>query len=328
PANDTFAPFPSPLRDLGAEGARKTLVGITPPGLLQSIAASAPPPRPAAPTPPLGAAPVATPRPVPGAAGAERSIEGAPCKPIETKTVETAEDFAAFDWGAFDGSRRPANPTVPFPRPRAIPRTATMPNPMSDETPDIGHASWHGTTTRTLRFVLTSPDHKPQRVAAALVCAAAALVIFAVGRSPIAGTAGIGQATESLSADPVAKPASAAAAPSLPSRGPSSTELAKTSGEDPTPGLADPTDVKRQRELDDGELAPGLVDPQRTEGNTRPASDTSSSDSTAGSAAKARPTVVPPAAPKPPPRKAPAPPPAPSSSETVRKNSTELDFGI
>jgi cell division protein FtsN len=271
----------------------------------------------------------------------ERTIEGAPCKPIET-----ADDFAAFDFAAFEGSRRPANPTVPFPRPRPVPRTATMPNPSmsnpSEETPDIGGgASWHGTTTRTLRFVFTSPDHKPQRVAAIMVCAVAALVIFAVGRSPIAGTAGIGQTTGALSADPNPKPASP---PPQPASDPS-TELAKASGSDSSTDSDEPSDLAQAREVTPpagDELAPGLVVPREAapDGSdlTLPAADVSSSDtspsnplsSNPSGAAKGRPAAAPQPAAKPPVKKAPPPPPPPPSSlpTPARKNSTELDFGI
>lgn len=327
PANDTFVPFPSPLRDLGAEGARKTLVGITPPTLLQSIASAVGVK--AAAAPPAAAAPARAAASSPPAA--RSTIEGAPCKPIETN-----EDFGAFDFGAFDG-RRPTNPTVPLPRPRPTPRTtASIPAPF-DETPDIGgRASWHGTTTRTLRFVFKSPDHKPQRVAALLVCAAAALVIFAVGRSPVGGTSGIGQATGAL--EPKGEPASAAAQPEPPGDA-----LAKASGVDSSSeGDAPPTQVDDTREsgverepatLAGDELAPGLVlPPPPNAGTTRPAADISPG---AGEQAAPRPRAAPkppaavaPAA-KPPVKKAPPPPPPPTSlPPPARKNSTELDFGI
>jgi hypothetical protein len=326
-ANDTFVPFPSPLRDLGAEGARKTLVGITPPALQQSIASA------------LGAKPAAAPAVTAAAPAArgpqrimsnDRTIEGAPCKPIET-----ADEQAAFDFSVFDGSRRPNNPTVPFPRPRPVPRTATMPIP-SEETPDIGRASWHGTTTRTLRVALTGPDHKPQRVAAILVCAIAALVIFAVGRSPVAGTAGIGQTTGALSAEPNPKP-SPAAQPMLADPSP---DLAKASGSDPgadldAPGTLDvESGAAGSRELNppaEDELAPGLVLPPtgRAGADGSPPGARSPEGAAAAGSAKARPAVSPPPAAKPPVKKAAPPPPPPSSPPTpARKNSTELDFGI
>lgn len=318
PANDTFVPFPSPLRDLGAEGARKTLVGITPPALQQTLASA------------LGAKPAAPlvgsahPAPNARAAAPKATIEGAPCKPIET-----ADEHAAFDFAGLEGSRRPANPTVPFPRPRPLPRTATMPNP-SDETPDIGRASWHGTTTRTLRFVLTSPDHKPQRVAAFLVCAVAALVIFAIGRSPVAGTAGIGQTTGALSAEPNPKPASLPAAPA-PSLDPNP-ELAKASGSEEldAPGKLDVTSAGTHElgPSSDDELAPGLVlrSTERTGAGGNPTGARPNAE--AAGATKSRPVVPPPAA-KPPIKKTPPPAPPPSLPPTpARKNSTELDFGI
>jgi serine/threonine protein kinase len=317
---ETFAPLPSPLRDLGADGARKTLVGITSPLGMN-------PPQPAATNAPAPAA--NAPR-----AQVPNTIEGAPCKPIETK------QRASFDADLLgDALRRPANPTVPFPRPRVLPRQ-TGPNPAAsgmDETPDIGRSSsWHGTTTRTLRVVLTSPDHKPQRVAAAVVCAAAALVIFAIGRSPVAGTAGIGQATGSLSAEPGTKPVQ----PPILAEPEPRPELAAASGSD---SMSDSPEASassgRSRDpapLEADELAPGLVAaPRDSQGTTRPASDTSAADaavpgSSAGRAT--RPAVPPPS--KPSPKKSPPPasaasPPSPASLPTPpRKNSTELDFGI
>jgi hypothetical protein len=254
----------------------------------------------------------------------ERTIEGAPCKPIETP-----DNPARFDFSAFDASRRPANPTVPFPRPRPVPRTTTLPNP-SDETPDIGRASWHGTTTRTLRFVLTSPDHKPQRVAAILVCAAAALVIFAVGRSPIAGTAGIGQTTGALSADPSSKPAPPVLPPPSEARG----ELTQASGQDPSaaPGAPDELDVPSRSETppdpsppEGDELAPGLV--LRPAGRAGSDGDPVATPASEG-VTKPRPPPAPQSA-KAPVKKQPAPPPSPSLPPTpARQNSTELDFGI
>jgi hypothetical protein len=324
-ANDTFVPFPSPLRDLGAEGARKTLVGITPPALQQSIASALG--AKSAPAPVTGAPPAA--RGQKRVVSSERTIEGAPCKPIET-----TDEQAPFDFSAFDGSRRPNNPTVPFPRPRPVPRTATMPNP-SDETPDIGRASWHGTTTRTLRVVLTSPDHKPQRVAAILVCAIAALVIFAVGRSPIAGTAGIGQTTGALSAEPTPKPAPSA----QPMLADPSPDLAKASGSDrgadlDAPGTLDvESGAAGSRELSPppDELAPGLVLPPtgRAGADGSPSGARPPEGAAAAGSAKARPAVSPPPAAKPPVKKVAPPPPPPSLPPTpARKNSTELDFGI
>jgi hypothetical protein len=325
PANDTFVPFPLPLRDLGAEGARKTLVGITPPALQQSLASALGAKHAPAAAPVVGAPPAA--RAARSVGLGETTIEGAPCKPIET-----AEEQAAFDLGAFDGSRRPNNPTVPFPRPRPVPRTATMPAP-SDETPDIGGASWHGTTTRTLRFVLTSPDHKPQRVAALLVCAVAALVIFAVGRSPIAGTAGIGQTTGALSAEPNPKPPASLPSVQPPISDPKP-ELANASGSEDldAPGKLDVASGE-QREPSppsDAELAPGLMRPsaERT-GTGGSAAGARPSSAEAAAPAKPRPAAAPPAAAKPPVKKAPPPAPPPSLPPTpARKNSTELDFGI
>jgi hypothetical protein len=180
-----------------------------------------------------------------------------------------------------------------------------------------------------LRVVLTSRDHKPQRVAAAVVCAAAALVIFAVGRSPIAGTAGIGQATGSLTAEPAQQPQNA---PILADPGTRS-ELAQASGSDAMNDLSAPPANGRAHEpapLEADELAPGLIAPPRdTTGPTRPASDTSPADAAVPNAAAGKSTraVAPPAATKTSVKKPPPPPPA-SLPTPARNPSTELDFGI
>ncbi len=311
-AADTFAPLPSPLRDLGAEVSRKTLVGITPPMPLQP-----------------------TPRRPSANGSSVNAIEGAPCKPIDTKGARNSlEELFG------EGPRRPANPTVPFPRPRVSQRVKTAPHhTAADETADIGR-NWHGTTTRTLRFVLTSPDHKPQRVAAFVVCAAVLLVIFAIGRSPISGTATIGQATESLSADP-SSPAAYPAEPASPEQGVAPAhevprdpgapaDLARASGSDTEPELGASRDVVPPG-LPGDELAPGLVVPSATEPGVRADAPSSGADAAAPGAAKApRPAPAvnaPAAAPlnKAPAKKpvAPAAPPVPA-----RKPAGDLDFGI
>ena len=180
-AANKFAPLPSPLRDFASGGLRKTLVGIIPPA---SLAASSPSPVKPLPT---------------------EAIEGAPCKSIELAVVKDAAVESSFFGN--DTLRRPSNPTVPFPRPRVQPREAVV---AQDDFPLLGHApgqgTWRGTTSRTLRVALTSPDRRPQRVAAVLVCALAALVIFVLGRSPVAGTGKIGQATGALAPESVQSP--------------------------------------------------------------------------------------------------------------------------
>jgi hypothetical protein len=276
------------------------------------------------------------------------TIEGAPCRPIETGDGRSrVSENSMFDTSVLgEGSRRPANPTVPFPRPRVFqPNKSSNPSDTSasgyagfgnsppsgaEETPaDFGRSSWHGTTTRTIRFVLTSPNHKPQRVAAALVCAAAALVIFAIGRSPIAGTAGIDQATESLSADRASKPVRPVGLADPPAR----SELAVASGSDrisnamgelPAPSSSAPARPREPAPLEPDELAPGLVDPaHESAGPTPSVSDSSSPDAAAPNATankSPRPRApVKSSVKKPPPASLPTP---------ARKNSTELDFGI
>lgn len=344
-SNEAFAPLPSPLRDLGAEGSRKTLVGITPPILLPPGAAAAPAPPIASAAPPgpsaTGAssfsAPLNAARTLVGTS--VETIEGAPCRPIDTSGNRSTFDPTLMDSALLD-PRRPANPTVPFPRPRVAPRHSSLGGP--DETPDIGRSSWHGTTTRTIRFVLTSPNHKPQRVAAALVCAAVALVIFAVGRSPVAGTAGIGQATGSLSAERGPRDTTPAPLPD-PASAPRETPRAESAAES---RLGAPAPSRESSPLEADELAPGLLVPRsETGGTTLPVSDSSVADAAAPGSSKtprsaaptpvgagpggsapagsgprgASPTV------KPPPRKAPAPAAPP---EAPRKNPNELDFGI
>lgn len=318
-APDAFAPLPSPLRDLGADGSRKTLVGITPPILLRPTPSDTP--ANAAPQPPQS--PHSLPQAAARAGATTRTIEGAPCKPIDTGGARSL-----FDTAVLGEMRRPANPTVPFPRPRVAPRQSAAPHaPVNgEETPDIGRTSWHGTTTRTLRFVMTMPDHKPQWVAAALVCAAAALVIFVLGRSPVAGTAGIGQATEALSTERGQK----AAAPPVLADPPPRSELATVSGS------GSPADIRRSsggpsaREpapLEEDELAPGLVIPtQEPGGSTRPASETSTVDAAVPSAPGIKsPRPAAPPASKPPVKK----PTTPASLPTpAPRKSSELDFGI
>jgi eukaryotic-like serine/threonine-protein kinase len=230
-----FAPLPSPLRDLGAAATRKTLVGITP-----HLSLSAPAP---------SAAPSITP--------ASLAIEGAPCRSIEISAVVPVNDAAP-------GSepRRPNNPTVPFPRPRLLPRLP----PLERDTTPVGAGAtqntWRGPTTRTLRFVLTSRDHKPQRIAALLVCVVAAIVIFVVGRSPVAGTAAIDQSTRALSAAS-AKSTNTAAAPTEEGAVASAKDVATAQG--PTSDTADPAIAGEppvtEPAITGKELAPGLVVP-------------------------------------------------------------------
>jgi len=339
PAGGKFAPLPLPLRDLSADVSRKTLVGITPP--LNNSSVHHPSPGAASTAPQAGA-----PR-----AAARSAIAGTPIRPIETRDPRT-------DTGNIDPLRRPAHPTVPFPRPRVAQRNPAYPQ-APDELPDLGR-TWQGTTTRTLRFVLTGRDHKPQRIAAALVCAAAALVIFVVGRSPISGTANIGQTTGSLSAEPGQK----AAGGSL-LADPGRSELAVASGSEPAgaatrPDVVPPSEPSPRAGV---ELAPGLVvpppglsrGPSDIERALAPSGSASSlasggatalnpapnarASSTVGDAAApsgaasqsvppqpSQPPLTPPRA-KPAPRKAPSPPP-PAVPAPQRKPNGELDFGI
>ncbi|HWO11392.1 MAG TPA: protein kinase [Polyangiaceae bacterium] len=304
-----FAPLPLPLRDLGGDVSRKTLVGITPPASEPGVQ------RPAS----------------------RSAIEGAPCKPIETRADPSADHL-----------RRPAHPTVPFPRPRVAPRSPAY-TPAPDEPLDLGR-TWQGTTTRTLRFVLTSRDHKPQRIAAALVCAAAALVIFVAGRSPVSGTANIGQATGSLSAEPAQRSVSGGLLAD-----PARSELAVASGSEPggeasRPDVVPPAEPPARPGV---ELAPGLVlpppgvaarGPGDVERAATPGSGSASAATTGsgragegapgdaaapGSAAPApssgAPAPTPPRA-KPAPRKPPGP--TPVSPSPPGKPSGDLDFGI
>lgn len=187
-----FAPLPSPLRDLKAGLSRKTLVGITPPSSLAPAPIAA-----------VGTASVA-------GAGPTRVIEGAPCRAIEVTEAPVELSLDSVSNGVEDLRRSSA--TMPFPRPRFLARhSAAEPDTSAEGSVEqsaraflAGMAeqpAWRE-TTRSLRFVLKSPDHKPQRIAAVVVCAAAALVIFFVGRSPIAGTGTIGQTRSSLSTEP------------------------------------------------------------------------------------------------------------------------------
>lgn len=253
-AAGAFAPLPSPLRDLNASFGRKTLVGITPP---------VPVPPPAASTAAAGKEP---PAPL------VRAIEGAPCRSIDVTSDEWAPDELSF--GLEEGVRRPANPTVPFPRPRVAPRLATALDP--EEAPDTlpaptarnPNGGWKSSTTRTIRFVLTSADHKPQRIAALVVCSAAALVIFLVGRSPVGGTgSGIGQATGALSTEPAtsehAAPVTAdpAAHPERAAGAPDPAEVAVTGGAEPQPVAADAPGHLEPAPSPSGASSPSAVEP-------------------------------------------------------------------
>ena len=354
-AGGKFAPLPLPLRDLSADVSRKTLVGITPP--LNAPGSNNPggnAPGHVAPghVAPGHGAPGATPQASPSRQAARSTIAGTPIRPIETRDPRT-------DTGNVDPLRRPAHPTVPFPRPRVAPRNPAYP-PAPDELPDLGR-TWQGTSTRTLRFVLTGRDHKPQRIAAALVCAAAALVIFVVGRSPISGTANIGQTTGSLSAEPGQKAAGGTLLAD-----PARSELAVASGSEPAgaptrPDVVPPGEPPPRAGV---ELAPGLVVPPPglsrgpsdieralapnapvsspgTGGSTSAGAGTALSpaanaraSSTLGDAAapgsaasQSVPAQVTPPRAKPAPRKAPSPPPPPVPAPQ-RKPNGELDFGI
>ncbi len=209
--DDRFAPLPSPLRDLSATASRKTLVGITPP-----MRPSAPPP---------SASSLAT---TSDASAARRSVEISAVVPVHDPPAHGS-----------DSMRRPANPTVPFPRPRLLPRLSPA---EGDATPMRGVGSghtWRGQTTRTLNFVWANRDHKSQRIAAVLVCAAAAFVIFVVGRSPVSGTATIGQAKSAL--NPEGTPAPISGEPAAPPR--AAPQDARPSGETEAPAMTTSRDV-------------------------------------------------------------------------------------
>lgn len=247
-----FAPLPSPLRDLGI-GARKTLVGIIPPAPLPSAPAAS-----VAPAQVSAAA-------VPKRAGA-LVISGTPCKSIDVSSVNDS-----LEPPSFAGLRRPGSPTVPFPRPRAA--TRGLPRDTETLSPDsVGRAtitqSWQR-TGQTLRVVLTDPGHRPHLVAGLLVCAAAALVIFAVGRSPVAGTSVLGQTTGALTVEPVGAPPARAPepAPSTATNNPSPAGVNRdTPATEPIEVLEPPasSELVGGTALPGEEVAPGLVVPPRT----------------------------------------------------------------
>lgn len=310
PPSSTFAPLPTPLRDFASAGSRKTLVGITPP--ISLPAPVAPPVASAPKAPSLALTPAIT----------MQTIEGTPIKPIDVPSLAAPTQVASAP-----AIRRPANPTVPFPRPRFLPRSAPVVE--EEESPELTPApprSWQGSSPRTLRFVLTSRDHKPQRIAAIVVCAAAALVIFVAGRSPIAGTAAIGQATEALSAERPAEPAAQR-------RDPASDPAEDSSaGPGPSGSKLSPGNDPRSSEsaLPGEELAPGLVIPPGADRSVKPREP---------STARPRSNDPRPKAPAPPaPRdgaggskesSAGAPKVPPRRSEPLpRKPSGEIDFGI
>jgi hypothetical protein len=242
-------------------GSRKTLVGIVPPAKPAARAASSAPAAKA--TPPVAEAQKT----------ASMVIAGAPCKSIDVSSEDDAElppSIAAL--------RRPGSPTVPFPRPRASARA--MPwelDPMSGDVPgrDTIPSSWRERTGHTLRVVLTDRDHRPHLIAGLVVCAAAAVVIFAAGRSPVAGTGVLGQATRSLE-PPVQNVPATPATPSMaePQRR-ASPEAAAPPSSANAPEAA--SEAPQSPRLQGEELAPGLVipppPPKPAEAAVRPHTD-------------------------------------------------------
>jgi len=249
--SDKFTSVPSQLLGLGS---RKTLVGIVPPPRPAASAAAS------APASSLTAA----------VAGSRKTeslvIAGAPCKSIDVSSGEDDEELPP----SIAALRRPGSPTVPFPRPRAASRTmhweldaAAGDAPGRDTIPQ----SWQERTGHTLRIVLTDPDHRPHLIAGLVVCAAAALVIFAAGRSPVAGTGVLGQATRSLDPAPSPPTAAASSVPVDPLQRPASTDSvpstpAGAGAAAPQPGALPET--PQAPRLQGEELAPGLVIPPHT----------------------------------------------------------------
>jgi serine/threonine protein kinase len=198
---DKFATLSSPLLDLSL-ASRKTLVGI--------VAPSTPMPSPAPSAVALSAiAPVKAPA---AKTAASLVIAGTPCR-----SIDVSAEYEEGEPPSLASLRRPGSPTVPFPRPRAASRG--VPRDPTDPAADPGRTtavspSWQERTHHTLRIVLTDRDHRPHLVAGFVVCAAAALVIFLAGRSPVSGSGVLDQATRSLSTEPAGTPP-AALKPSL-----------------------------------------------------------------------------------------------------------------
>jgi hypothetical protein len=126
---------------------------------------------------------------------------------------------------------------------------------------------WQERTGQTLRIVLTDPDHRPHLVAGLVVCAAAALVIFLVGRSPVAGTS-LGQTTGALKTETAVAPPVRAPEP-LPR--PTTPEPSSATA-DPDPPSTEVVEVLQPESrtefvkgpgLSGEELAPGLILPPR-----------------------------------------------------------------
>ncbi|MEY2932271.1 MAG: hypothetical protein RL033_3020, partial [Pseudomonadota bacterium] len=260
---DRFAALPLPLRDLGV-GTRKTLVGIIAPSFPpQAAPVTAPVPQAVAQAP---AAPAAT-RPVQSLA-----IAGAPCRSIDV----TDDDDDAMD--SVVPLRRLGNATVPYPRPRAASRSAAAEDEGLGDQGYIPQSpqSWRNRTSNTLHVVLTDPGYRPHLVAGLLVCSAAALVIFALGRSPVSGTGLLGQTTGSLSGreSAAAEPSRSGSPSSLPATGARSGSAAAGTGSSALPSLGarDPaiadapsgaaaSGAASASALQGEELAPGLVVP-------------------------------------------------------------------
>jgi hypothetical protein len=338
PTDGGFAPLSAPRHDLGAGNTRRTLVGISAP-LPPEPAAAVPaesPPRPSQAELARAEHPRTEPRPV--------AIEASPLKRIEVSANGTAA--GAGPHGSNDpggpvqradptlplgvaGSaaavpKRPAHATVPFPRPRlplARPASASgTAGPNDTPMPEPSAPVLARSPTETLRFVLTSPDHKPQRVAGAVVCAAAAIVIFATLRSPVTGTESIGETTGSLSLEPAGGDAAERdpllAPPTVPGD-----KAADATGEPDDDPLAEV-----QPKLAGQELAPGLVVPS-AEGeanarkNDKAEGKSSNADGSTASGGPNAPALTTPSTPKSKPRRRTAKP-------TRKRRSTDFDFGI
>jgi hypothetical protein len=175
-----------------------------------------------------------------------------------------------------------------------------------------------GSPVQTLKLVLTSPEHRPQRVAGMVVCSLAALVIFVVGRSPVTGTDSIGQTTGALSVEPSA--ADDEPDPLLADPAPSAAEANRR------PPVDDPLNEMVQA-LPGKELAPGLVVPP-TEGEADAAKrdKAEAAAESAESESKTSPPAPGPPAASPPrskPRRARRP-----TSRPKNYRNTEFDFGI
>ncbi len=201
PAEGPFVPYPSSPSDFRIDGARRTLVGMTP-LLLQGGARAAgvrepaPPPR-VEPKPEAIREPHA--RAAAGAAKADDTLVSGPASDDLAATIRQVRPRdlkpagSAREGARSVGPRKQSNPTVPFPIP-VVPRGKPASRRNPTEILPRGAGGAHGGEASVLRSGTTQllrlqGEHRSQWVAAGLVCALAAALIFLLLTPRVTGTA-------------------------------------------------------------------------------------------------------------------------------------------